>query len=113
MVVIMTFIYFTINAKKNSPFNLKLDLSFNEETSISIPAVMKKTSEKFKNHVALKYKNDAGEWKGITYGEYYRKVEEMAKVFIKLGLQKYGVVAILASNSVEWLISEMAAIHAG
>lgn len=54
-----------------------------------------------------------GEWRGITYREYRERVERMAKVFIKLGLERHGIVAVLAFNSVEWFVSELAAIHAG
>lgn len=35
------------------------------------------------------------------------------KVFIKLGLQRWDAVGVLAFNSVEWFITELAAIHAG
>jgi long-subunit acyl-CoA synthetase (AMP-forming) len=100
-----------LNAELDFPIYEKDAIVANSATSL--PAVMKKTSEKFKNHTALMYKNEAGEWKGINYEEYYKKVEKIAKIFIKLGLQKNGVVAVLASNSVEWLISELAVIHAG
>lgn len=37
----------------------------------------------------------------------------MAKVFIKLGLEPRHTVSVLAFNSVEWFVSDLAAIHAG
>lgn len=52
-------------------------------------------------------------WHGITYKEYLGKVEKVAKVFIKLGLQRHGSVAVLASNCVEWFVTDLAAIFAG
>lgn len=81
---------------------------------ISIPALMKRTCENYPNHTALMYLDEVSkEWRGVTYREYRNRVEKMAKVFIKLGLEHHGSVAVLAFNSVEWFISELAAIHAG
>lgn len=81
---------------------------------ITIPALLKRTAENYPNTAALMYKDVVlGEWCGITYREYRERVERMAKVFIKLGLERHGIVAVLAFNSVEWFVSELAAIHAG
>lgn len=81
---------------------------------ISIPALLKRTAESYANVTALMFKDDASnDWKGISYKEYRDRVEKMAKVFIKLGLQPRQTVAILAFNSVEWFVAELAAIHAG
>lgn len=81
---------------------------------ITVPALMKRTVENYGDCKALMYKDDISKnWRGITYKEYRDRVEKMAKVFIKLGLQRHGTVAVLAFNSVEWFISELAAIHAG
>lgn len=81
---------------------------------ITIPALLKRTAENYASTTALMYKDTVlDEWKGITYKEYRERVERTAKVFIKLGLEQRGVVAVLAFNSVEWFVSELAAIHAG
>lgn len=81
---------------------------------ITIPALMNRTVENYGNHTALMHKDPVtNTWKGITYREYKDRVEKMAKVFIKLGLEQHGSVAVLAFNSVEWFVSELAAIHAG
>lgn len=81
---------------------------------ITIPALMNRTVENYGNHPALKHKDPiTNKWVTITYREYKERVEKMAKVFIKLGLERHGSVAVLAFNSVEWFVSELAAIHAG
>lgn len=82
---------------------------------ITIPDLFKQTVDRFPHTKALMFKEYVTDnnWSGITYHEYYTKVEHMAKIFIKLGLKRRGVVAVLASNCAEWFISEMAAIHAG
>lgn len=81
---------------------------------ISIPTLMKHVADNYANHTALMFKDDVSkEWKGISYREYRERVEKMAKVFIKLGLEQHGTVAVLAFNSVEWFVTELAAIQAG
>lgn len=81
---------------------------------ITVPALMKRTVENFPDHIALKYKDEISkEWKGISYKEYRDRALNTAKAFIKLGLERRGTVAVLASNSVEWFVSDLAAIHAG
>lgn len=90
----------------------------NDRTSsaepMTIPELLKKTSDNYGSHPALMYKDEVTKvWKGINYKEYREQVEKMAKVFIKFGLERHGSVAVLAFNSVEWFVSELAAIHAG
>lgn len=81
---------------------------------ITVPALLKRTAESYPNLTALVYEDEVTkEWKEITYKEYRDRVEKMAKVFIKLGLKPRQTVAILAFNSVEWFVAELAAIHAG
>ncbi|CAO1302805.1 unnamed protein product [Diamesa serratosioi] len=80
---------------------------------ITVPALMARTVKDFGNHKALVYKDTENIWQSITYKEYKDRVEKIAKVFIKLGLERHHTVAVLAFNSVEWFISELAAIHAG
>lgn len=81
---------------------------------ISVPDLLSRAVEKYGDHPALAYQ-DAGtkSWKFVNYKEYKTKVDQFAKVFIKLGLNRFGSVAVLAFNSVEWFVTELAAIHAG
>lgn len=80
---------------------------------ISIPGLLTKTARDYPDHPALYSKDIKGEWQYITYGEYKEKVHHMAKIFIKLGLEQRATVSVLAFNSKEWFISDLAAIHAG
>lgn len=81
---------------------------------MTVPALLKRTAENYGSTRALVYQDEVkNEWVSISYREYRQRVEKMAKVFIKLGLQRYGTVAVLAFNSVEWFVSELAAIQAG
>lgn len=81
---------------------------------ITVQALLKRNVDSYPDHNALMYQDEVTkEWVGITYKEYRERVEKMAKVFIKLGLERHGTVAVLAFNSVEWFVSELAAIDAG
>lgn len=81
---------------------------------VTIPDMFAKVVEKYPDHPALKQKHSiTKDWEVISYRAYKERVEKMAKVFIRLGLERHGTVGILAFNSVEWFVTELAAIHAG
>jgi long-chain-fatty-acid--CoA ligase ACSBG len=85
-----------------------------EHEPTSVPDLLSRAVEKFGDHPALAYQDhETKSWKFINYKEYKGKVDQFAKVFIKLGLKRFASVAVLAFNSVEWFITELAAIHAG
>lgn len=78
----------------------------------TIMEAMKSTAEKNRNRVALKTKI-GGEWKEMTWGEYYDQVKITARAFIALGLEKGKAISILGNNCPQWFISDLAAIFAG
>lgn len=84
-------------------------------TPITVIDAFKKTVENFPQRHALMYKDDMndGNWTSITYSEYKARVDKISKVFIKLGLERHGTVAVLAFNCKEWFIAELATMHAG
>lgn len=85
-----------------------------EHEPVSVPDLLSKAVEKYADHPALAYQDhETKTWKFINYKEYKEKVDQFAKVFIKLGLKRFGSVAVLAFNSIEWFITELACIHAG
>jgi long-chain-fatty-acid--CoA ligase ACSBG len=79
---------------------------------ISVPGLLKRTSEAYPNHAALAYKAE-GKWNKISYKEYHDLVRTCARGFIKLGLERHHSVCILGFNSPEWFIADLAAIFAG
>lgn len=100
----------------NSPETIEIFKNSNKGLyePISIPKLMQQVCEKFSSRNALMFRDkNCADWSRVTFKEYRDRVEHMAKVFIKLGLQPGGVVAVLANNCVEYFISELAAIHAG
>jgi len=78
----------------------------------TIMEVMKSTAEKNRNKVALNTKI-GGEWKQMTWGEYYDQVKITARAFIALGLEQGKAISILGNNCPQWFISDLAAIFAG
>lgn len=80
----------------------------------TIPECFKEIVKIFPDRKALVVQNEVSKlWQSLTYVEYQSQVEKIAKAFIKLGLRRHGVVAVFAHNSVEWILSEVAAIHSG
>ena len=55
----------------------------------------------------------AKEWTKLTYTEYLKLVETVAKGFIALGLEETHSVGVMANNCVQWTTSSHAAIFAG
>lgn len=92
--------------------------SFNDELKalkpMTVPEFFNKTVTRFSDQPALMHKDfDNDKWISISYKEYHRRVEKIAKAFIKLGLEQHGSVAVLAFNCPEWFISQLAVNYAG
>jgi long-chain-fatty-acid--CoA ligase ACSBG len=83
------------------------------EPPISIPGLLNRTVTRHPDVIALAQKRPNGSWKKITFREYQQSIFTCAKGFLKLGLERHHSVAILGFNSMEWFISDLAAIHAG
>lgn len=80
----------------------------------TIPDLFDRVVENYADNPALAYLDqETKKWKFLSYREYKQRVDKYAKVFIKLGLKRFGSVAVLAFNSVEWFVTELATIHAG
>jgi long-subunit acyl-CoA synthetase (AMP-forming) len=99
---------------KRKPMRILRNTDKSDYEPITITEALQKSVDKYSDHPALAYNDPTTKnWKFINYKEYKAKVDQFAKVFIKLGLQRWGSVAVLAFNSVEWFITELACIHAG
>ena len=80
---------------------------------ISVPTLFRTTVENLPNRVALGVRGPSGEDLTWTYSQYHDEVAAVAKAFINLGLERFHSVGILGYNSPEWVISNVAAVHAG
>ncbi|XP_011212254.2 very long-chain-fatty-acid--CoA ligase bubblegum [Bactrocera dorsalis] len=83
------------------------------EEPISVPGVLKRTVNNYGDYPALRTKNENKEYETVTYRQYEQKVHQVAKAFIKLGLEPHHSVGVLSFNCAEWFYSAMGAIHAG
>ena len=76
---------------------------------VTINEVFKQTVMRFSTRDALCVKR--GEmWKKWTWREYYSDVCQLAKTFVKIGLEPHHGVCIIGFNSPEWFISFLAAV---
>lgn len=98
--------------QKNKPVRLLINEGeFEPET---VPDLFNRVVENYGESPALAYLDqETKKWIFISYKQYKEKVDKYAKVFIKLGLQRFGAVGVLAFNSVEWFVTELATICAG
>ena len=71
------------------------------------------TVDKHSSHLALHTRDRQGEDVKWTYEEYMEDVRNVAKGFLALGLDRFHTVGCLGYNAPEWVISHVAAVHAG
>lgn len=77
-----------------------------------ISTLFQQTAEKSPDVIALGEKVN-GEWIHYTYKQYYDNVVQVAKAFIKLGLEPCNGVGIIGFNCPEWFFADLGAIFAG
>ncbi|KAM3967532.1 long-chain-fatty-acid--CoA ligase ACSBG2 isoform 1-T1 [Aphomia sociella] len=83
------------------------------ERPLSVPGLLSQSVARYPDGIALASKKEDGKWHKITYKQYQEKVRNVAKAFLKLGLERYHSVCILGFNSEQWFVADLAAIHAG
>jgi len=102
---------------RSKPVKLrKEEYGLGSEEPISVPALLEDVAESYPDIVAIKCGEsggEAGSWKSWTYRQLYQDVQTVAKGFIELGLHRHHSVALLGSNSAQWVIANFAAIFAG
>ena len=74
--------------------------------------VFEKTAKEHGQRPAMKHKV-GGTWKSTSWSEYYEQTRQIAKAFIKLGLEPKQGVSIIGFNCPQWFIADIAAIAAG
>lgn len=91
------------------------DNSPNSRPPQTIPDLFNSVCEKYQTKPALNYEDPENNKKriAVTYEEYQKNCRQVARAFIKLGLEPKKTVAILAFNCPEWFYSELGCISAG
>ncbi|XP_059581403.1 long-chain-fatty-acid--CoA ligase ACSBG2-like [Alligator mississippiensis] len=79
---------------------------------ITVHQLFQAAVERHGDRPALAYKRGQT-WESLSYRQYQQQCRAAAKGFLKLGLERFHGVAILGSNSPEWVIADIGAIMAG
>ena len=72
----------------------------------TVPAIFKRTAEKYGERVAMR-KKEFGLWHDISWNEYYRLSSQVGAALISMGLNKGECVSIIGDNCPEWVIADM------
>lgn len=83
-----------------------------EITASTIPGMFRERVSLSKDKIAHKYKK-GGAWVDVTWGEYGKEVELIARGLISLGLKSGQKVALLSRTRVEWSYADLAIMCAG
>jgi len=78
----------------------------------AIPHAFFEQTEKYRGRIALRHKQ-YGIWNKVTWGDYGKKVRQVAAAILSLELSREQTVCILGDNRPEWLICHMAVMSAG
>jgi len=84
----------------------------NNATFTSVPDMLRKNAERFKNRLALKYRKQ-GSFVTLTYPAYYDRALMAARGLLKMGVKPGDRVAILSENRAGWVIADMGILSAG
>ena len=84
-----------------------------EIEATTIHEAVLETAGLFPQRVALMYKDDAGVYQSITYGELRDSVAQAAESLRKLGIRKDDRVAICAYHGPDWVIADLAILKLG
>ena len=60
------------------------------ESPVTMPDMFKAAVTRSPRHIALRWKED-GQWKDMSYSQYYKECISAAKAFIKVNLPKMNV----------------------
>lgn len=75
-------------------------------SDLPLPALILKNSEEHGDEVALRQKGAAG-WQELSWADYAARVRNCAAGLAGLGLADPAHIAVLADNSVDWLVAQM------
>ena len=80
--------------------------------ALTIPQALDRAAVACADLPALRWKED-GAWASLSWSAYRQQVHLAARGFLALGLEPGKGVAITGYNCPEWLVADLAAVHAG
>ena len=78
----------------------------------TIPELLDATARECADLPAIRWKSE-GAWQSLTWSAYRRQIRLAARGLIALGLEPGKGVAIIGYNCPEWVVADLATIHAG
>lgn len=75
-------------------------------TNKTIPIQFKETVDRFKDRVALRYK-EYGLWHDISWNGFYNRAKYIGSALVSMGLEKGQCVSIIGDNCPEWVIADL------
>ncbi|MBK5224434.1 MAG: long-chain fatty acid--CoA ligase [Acidimicrobiia bacterium] len=79
----------------------------------TIPSRFLQVARELTDHSALRWKDDAGQWQGWTFGEYLDRVSRVASAYRALGVAKGDRIVLMMRNIPEFHVLDMAAYFVG
>lgn len=75
-------------------------------TNKTIPIQFRETVDRFKDRVALRYK-EYGLWHDISWNGFYNRAKYVGSALVSMGLEKGQCVSIIGDNCPEWVIADL------
>jgi long-subunit acyl-CoA synthetase (AMP-forming) len=89
------------------------DTTFRDRPPETVMQALDTAAKTYAQRPALRHKTAAGQWQSRSWAEYRDDVRLAAKGLIALGLEPGKAVTLIGFNCPQWLIADLAAIHAG
>lgn len=89
------------------------DTTFRDRPPETVMQALDTAAKTFAQRPALRHKTPSGQWQSRSWAQYRSDVRLVAKGFIALGLEPGRAVTLIGFNCPQWLIADLAAIHAG
>jgi long-subunit acyl-CoA synthetase (AMP-forming) len=89
------------------------DTTFRDRPPETVMQALDTAATTYANRPALRHKAPSGQWESRSWAQYRSDVRLAAKGLIALGLEPGKAVTLIGFNCPQWLIADLAAIHAG
>lgn len=80
--------------------------------TMSVPQLFQERVRESGDYVTIRYK-DKGIYHELTWAQYYDRARHIAAHFIKFGLERGETIAVMSDPTIEYVLTQMAAILAG
>jgi long-subunit acyl-CoA synthetase (AMP-forming) len=89
------------------------DATFRDRPPETVMQALDTAARTHAKRPALRHKTPSGQWQSRSWADYRSDVRLAAKGLIALGLEPGKAVTLIGFNCPQWLIADLAAIHAG